>query len=102
MTRATAFAILASLASGVVAFAIATHYTKVDSALPPGNGDEGERLSFECMANPKLPSGIAVHFDTPKSKVAARCSCTAIAPVMQSLKECCEGKAAPASARGVS
>jgi hypothetical protein len=54
------------------------------------------------MANPKLPSGIAVHFDTLKSKVAARCSCTAIAPVMQSLKKCCEGKAAPAFARGVS
>jgi hypothetical protein len=90
------FAIAAALASGIVAFVGATHYMKADSALPRGNGDEGERLSFECIANPKLPPGVTVHFDTLKAKVTARCSCAAIAPVMQSLKECCEGKAAPA------
>ncbi|MGZ6184623.1 MAG: hypothetical protein ACXWNN_01880 [Candidatus Binataceae bacterium] len=83
MNRATVVAIAAALASGVAAFVLVTHYTKADSALPPGNGDEGERLSFECIANPKSPPGITVHFDTLKAKVTARCTCAAIAPVMQ-------------------
>jgi hypothetical protein len=96
MNRATVVAIAAALASGVAAFVLVTHYTKADSALPPGNGDEGERLSFECIANPKSPPGVTVHFDTLKAKVTARCTCAAIAPVMQALKECCEGKATPA------
>ena len=96
MNRATAIAIVVALASGIAASVVTMHYTKIDSALPPGNGDAGERLSFECNGNQESPPDVTVHFDTLKGKVAARCSCQAIASVMQSLKECCEGKAVPA------
>ncbi len=97
MTRAPVIAIAMALVSGVVAFVVATHFTKADSALPPGHGDEGERLAFECGANSKsLPPGITVHFGTLKARVMARCSCEAIAAVMQSLQERCADQAAPA------
>jgi hypothetical protein len=36
MTRAPVIAIAMALVSGVVAFVVATHFTKADSALPPG------------------------------------------------------------------
>jgi hypothetical protein len=68
MNRATAIAIVVALASGIAASVVTMHYTKIDSALPPGNGDAGERLSFECNGNQESPPGITVHFDTPKGQ----------------------------------
>jgi len=86
---------VAAIAVGILASGIVTHFTKSGTPLPAlGNGDEGERLAFECNTNPTPPPDITVHFDTLKEKVSARCSCEAIPAVMQALDDCCNGKVA--------
>lgn len=96
MNRSKVLLFAVALASGYAAFLVAMHNLKGQSALPPGNGDEGERLSFECSGDRQSPPGVTVHFDTLKARVSARCTCAGIAPVMQALKECCAGRVAPA------
>jgi hypothetical protein len=63
MNRATAIAIVVALASGIAASVVTLHYTKIDSALPPGNGDAGERLSFECNGNQESQGATGTHGD---------------------------------------
>ncbi len=90
-------ALVVAITGGVAAFVILRSSNFTSQPLPPGHGDEGELVAFECIAQ-SAPPNIEVHFDSVKEKFAARCSCTALADVMHALRDCCNNQPASAEA----